>query len=96
MDSRFREQAKAENCYIRVRGAFLPCPSSTAGRQGDETRRTFADALVFLKSRKDKSGWIQLTEGVMESLQTDSEAAHSYVCGLLSGDCKRQNKKTDR
>ena len=96
VDSRFREQAKAENCYIRVRGVFLPCPSSTAGRQGDETRRTLADALVFLESRKDKTGWIQLTDGVMESLRTDSEEALSYVCSLLSVVCKRQKKKTDR
>jgi uncharacterized protein YprB with RNaseH-like and TPR domain len=94
VDSRFREQAKAENCYIRVRGVFLPCPSSPAAGQGEETRRTFADALVFLGSRKDKSGWIQLTDEVMDSLRSDSKIAYSYVCSLLAGICKKQKKQT--
>lgn len=96
VDSRFREQAKAENCYVRVRGVFLPCTSSPADRQGEGAGRTFEDALVFLESRKDKARWIQLTDGVMERLRSDKEMVLSYVCSLLAGVCRKRKKQTDR
>lgn len=87
VDTEHKVRAKADNCYVKKQGRFLPVP---AGARLDEKKYP-----VFKESRKDKWSFVELTDRLLESLcgpcgEGNSDAARKYLELLLGADSRKR------
>lgn len=81
VDKDHRVKAKADTCYVKKQGRFLPVP---AGAEPDGKAYP-----VFHETRKEKTGWFELTDELLDTLGTGTDAAGRYLRILLgSADTK--------
>lgn len=75
VDSGHRERAKADNCYVKKSGRFLPVPSEMEFDKGAYP--------VYHHFRKEKTEWVELTDGLLKELADQPDAAERYLEKIL-------------
>ena len=86
MDSSHREKARADTCYVKKAGRFLPVPP---GAEYD--RETYP---AYRHDRKEKTEWVELTDRLLNDL-TGGGAAIKYLRLILES-VSVKNKSTYR
>lgn len=76
VDKDHRVKARADNCYVRKRGRFLPVP---AGVMPDE--HTYP---LFHEVRKEKTGWVECTDELLRQM-CSGDLPKAYLRMLLGG-----------
>lgn len=84
VDKDHRVKAKADNCYVKKQSRFLPIP------KGEEDAEEAYP--VFRETRKEKTGWIELTDKLLDTLLQDKDAAGKYLRLLLDSADAAKNK----
>ena len=69
VDPAHREKAKAQNCYVKKEGVFLPLPEGCDA----------SDRAVFSRSCKDKVRWFEYEPGMIQ----DPDLIASYVHDII-------------
>lgn len=85
VDSGHREKAKADNCYIRKTGRFIPVPAKAEFDRGKYPE--------FKAARKEKTAWIELSAQLEETFRTDRRLAGEYARIILDGQKSVRSKK---
>ena len=74
VDPSHREKAKAQNCYVKKEGVFLPLPEGC-----DEP-----GTAVFYRSWKDKVRWFEYDPGMVQDPDRFSEYIHHIIKAAAS------------
>ena len=80
VDSRFREKAKPDTCYVRKEGLFLPVFSEKKYKGIRTGPKTYVDALPLYKhSCREKLSFVEL----QPLAAGDPEVFNRYLCDLM-------------